>query len=250
MVRYHIFLGGLLLVLLGGCASGSVGPASTVASTDPTDPYEALNRDIFEVNLAIDDTVLRPVAMAYRDVLGPWPRTRIRRFLLNIEEPAVLVNNLLQGRLEDAGDIAVRFVLNSTLGGAGLFDVATDLAGTPYQQRDFGQTLYRWGVPDGPYLMVPILGPSNPRELAGTLANGLLNPISWVLPLPANLARGAVGGLDEREQNIENLDELRRGSLDFYARLRSVWRQYRDGQLGRSSAESNNPDVLDDPAAN
>jgi len=79
------------------------------------------------------------------------------------------------------------------------------------------------------------------------VANGFLNPISWFLPIYANLGRGAVSGVDEREQNIEALDDLRRGSLDFYARLRSVWGQYRDGQLGRTRADSSNPDVLDDP---
>ncbi len=247
MPRIPLALAALLLALMAGCAGGETQPAT--AANDPNDPYEGLNRQVLDVNLALDDNVLRPVAMAYRDALGPWPRARIRSFLNNIEEPTVLMNNLLQGRLEDAGDIAVRFAVNTTLGGAGFWDVATDLAGTPRQQRDFGQTLYRWGVPDGPYLMVPILGPSNPRDFVGSVANGFLNPISWFLPIYANLGRGAVSGVDEREQNIEALDDLRRGSLDFYARLRSVWSQYRNGQLGRTGANSDNPDVLDDPGA-
>jgi phospholipid-binding lipoprotein MlaA len=235
----------MALVLLAGCAGNS----GQQAATNPDDPYERMNRQVLDVNLAVDEAVLKPLAQTYRDTLGPWPRTRIRLFLRNIEEPSVFVNNLLQGRLEDAGDIAVRFVVNSTLGGAGFFDVATDLAGTPHQVRDFGQTLYRWGVPDGPYLVVPILGPSNPRDFVGGIANGLLNPISWVIPFYANLARGAVSGLDEREQNIETLQELQKDSIDFYARLRSVWQQHRNSQLGRTSAESDNPDVLDDPGS-
>ncbi len=241
----------LLLPLLGACAAETTAPTTTAqtAPLDPADPYEGLNRQVLDVNLQLDDAILRPVAVAYRDAIGPWPRTRIRLFLQNIEEPAVFINNVLQGRLEDAGDIAIRFVVNTTLGGAGFFDVATDLTKTPRQQRDFGQTMYSWGVPDGPFLMVPILGPSNPRDFVGTVANGFLNPIGWFLPFYANIGRGAVGGLDEREQNIEALDDLRRGSLDFYARLRSVWGQYRDGQLGRSAAQSDNPEVLDDPGA-
>jgi len=247
MPRIPLAFAALLLAVLAGCAGSGDQPATADAAPESNDPHERLNRQVLGVNLAIDDAVLRPAAMAYRDTLGPWPRTRIRNFFNNIEEPTVLVNNLLQGRLEDAGDIAVRFTLNSTLGGAGFWDVATDLAGTPRQQRDFGQTLYRWGIPDGPYLIVPILGPSNPRDFVGTVANGFLNPISWFLPIYANIGRGAVSGLDEREQNIEALDDLRRGSLDFYARLRSVYGQYRDGQLGRTRADSSNPDVLDDP---
>lgn len=236
----------LVLGPLAGCAGSEQAPGTTA---DPTDPYEAMNRQVLDVNLAIDEAVFKPVALAYRDALGPWPRARLRNFMLNFDEPTTLVNDLLQGRLEDAGDSLVRFTVNSTLGGAGLWDVATDLAGTPRQQRDFGQTLYRWGIPDGPYLMVPIMGPSNPRDFVGNVANGFLNPISWFIPLYANLGRSVVSGIDEREQNIEALDELQRGSLDFYARLRSVWRQHRSGQLGRTSAESDNPEVLDDPDA-
>jgi phospholipid-binding lipoprotein MlaA len=250
MSCFRTALAAFALVLLAGCAGGGSQSAATGAPTDPNDPYEPVNRQILDVNLALDNHVIKPVALAYRDVLGPWPRTRIRRFLQNIEEPAAFVNDVLQGRLVDAGDVAVRFAVNSTLGGAGFFDVATDLVGTPRQERDFGQTLYSWGVPDGPYLMVPILGPSNPRDFVGTVANGFLNPISWLLPLPANLGRGVVSGIDEREQNIGALEELQRSSLDFYARLRSVWRQHRSAQLGRSSAQDENPDVLEDPGAN
>lgn len=241
----------LLAATLGACASSEGPPATTAAeATDPGDPYEGFNRQVLDVNLRVDRNVLRPVAVAYRENIGSWTRTRIRNFLLNIDEPAVTANNILQGRIEDAGDSLVRFGVNTTLGGLGLFDVATDLTGTPRQQRDLGQTFYSWGIPDGPYLVVPILGPSNPRDFVGTVGNGFLNPISWFLPFYANLARGAVGGVDEREQNIETLDELQRGSLDFYARLRSVWRQHRDGQLGRTAAETGPAETLDDPEAN
>lgn len=244
MLPIRTILAALVVALLAGCASGG-----NQAATDPTDPYERMNRQVFDVNLALDDNVFKPVGEAYRDTLGAWPRNRIRLFLQNIEEPTVFVNDMLQGKLEDAGDIAVRFVLNSTLGGAGFFDVATDLAGTPRQIRDFGQTLYTWGIPDGPYLMVPVMGPSNPRDFVGNVVNGFLNPISWFLPIIPNVARGVVYGIDERAENIEDLDNLRKDSLDFYARLRSVWRQYRSSQLGRTSAESETPDVLDDPGA-
>lgn len=96
--------------------------------------------------------------------------------------------------------------------------------------------------------MVPILGPSNPRELTGSVVNGFMNPISYFIPVGANLGRGAMEGLDTREQNIETLDEVRNGSLDAYARLRSLWQQHRDAELGR--VNSNSIEVLDDPGAN
>jgi phospholipid-binding lipoprotein MlaA len=250
MPRFRTAIIALTLALLAGCASSRDQTAATAAPTDPTDPWEHVNRQIFDVNLAIDRAVIKPVAQGYRDILGPWPRTRIRRFLQNMEEPRFLVNNALQGRLEAAGDTLARFVVNSTLGGAGFFDVATDLIGTPRDERDFGQTLYSWGVGDGPYVMVPLTGPNFTRDFGGNIVDGFLNPISWLLPFYANITRGAGLGIDQREQNIETLDALQRDSLDFYARLRSVWQQHRAAQLGRTTPGSETPDVLEDPGAN
>ena len=241
----------LLALLLPACAGrqgDAAAAAATPAATDPSDPYEHLNREILDVNLAIDDAVFRPVAVFYRDTVGPWSRTRIRNFLVNINEPTVAANALLQARPLDMARSLARFGLNSTVGLAGFFDVATD-EGLPQQTRDFGQTLYSWGVPDGPYLMLPFAGPSNPRDTVGMIANGFLNPINWVLPFGANVGRTVALGVDEREQHIEGLDELRSSSLDFYARLRSVWRQRRDAELGRTTAEGEGLDVLEDPAA-
>jgi phospholipid-binding lipoprotein MlaA len=102
-------------------------------------------------------------------------------------------------------------------------------------------------LPDGPYLMLPFAGPSTPRDLAGNVADGLLNPLTWVLPFGANAGRTVAFGLDERERNGEALDDIRTNSLDPYARLRSLWRQNRDAELGRATAET--PEVLDDPEA-
>lgn len=214
--------------------------------TDPTDPLEATNRQVLDLNFKLDDAVFKPAAKAYRAVLGPWPRARIRNVLQNINEPAVAANRLLQGRPVEAGTAVMRFVINSTLGLGGLFDLAP-IGGPPRQVADFGQTLAAWGVGDGPYLMVPVLGPSNPRELVGTIGNGLLNPITYAIPFGANIGRGAGEGLDERERNIETIEDIRSNSLDVYARLRSLWRQHRDAELGRATVTE--PDVLEDPGA-
>ena len=214
----------------------------------PGDPLEASNRQVLDVNLAIDDAVIRPVAEGYRAVLPPYARDRIRAVLDNLQEPRILANNLLQGRLLDAGHTTMRFFFNSTVGVAGLYDVATDF-GIARRTGDFGQTLNAWGLESGPYLMLPVAGPSNLRDTFGLVGDSFLNPISYLLPLEANIGRGVVSGVDLREQNIEGLDALRSGSLDFYARLRSVWQQRREAELGRTGDTGDRIDVLEDPGA-
>jgi phospholipid-binding lipoprotein MlaA len=232
-------------ISLGACATRNAG--NEVAST-PGDPIEPLNRQVFDVNLAVDDAVIRPVAVGYRNFVPEYARLRIRSFLANLEEPRVLVNNLLQFRLLDAGHTTMRFFFNSTVGLGGLYDVATPW-GIARRSGDFGQTLHSWGVDDGPYLMLPVAGPSNTRDTVGWVSDGFLNPINWLLPIEASVTRGIVEGVDVREQNIEGVDELRSGSLDFYARLRSVWQQRRDAELGRSRDAGDRLDVLEDPGA-
>ncbi len=245
-----------LALVLGACAGDEARPrqmaqAGTVppvivsaAPTDPTDPFEATNRRILDLNFKLDDAVFKPVAQGYRAALGPWPRQRIRNVLDNLNEPAVAANRLLQGRPIEAGTAFMRFVINSTLGIGGLFDLES-IGGPPKQVADLGQTLAVWGVGDGPYLMLPFAGPSNPRELTGMIGNGFLNPLGYPTPFLASLGRGVALGLDERERNIESIEEIRSGSLDTYARLRSLWRQHRDAELGRTTVTE--PDVLEDP---
>lgn len=227
----------LLLSLLAGCASRGAATAG--------DPLERLNREVFDVNVILDDNVIRPIAVGYRRAVPSYARTRIRLVLSNLQEPRILINNLLQFRLLDAGHTTMRFFLNSTVGLGGLFDIATP-AGIAQRSGDFGQTLHVWGLAPGPYLMLPVAGPSNPRDLVGLVTDGFLNPIAWLLPLEATIVRSAAEGVDLREQNIENVDELRRGSLDFYARLRSVWQQRRDAELGM---QTDTVPVLEDPDA-
>jgi phospholipid-binding lipoprotein MlaA len=232
-----------LALSLGACATREGMEAST-----PGDPLEPVNREVLDVNLAIDDAVLRPVALGYREVVPEFARTGVRNALANMQEPRILANNILQGRLLDAGHTTLRFVFNSTIGLGGLFDVATPW-GIERRSGDFGQTLHTWGVDGGPYLMLPLVGPSNTRDLVGTVGDGFLNPINWLLPFEGDVARAVVDGIDTREQNIEGLDALRSGSLDFYARLRSVWQQRRDAELGRSGDTGDRLDVLEDPGA-
>jgi phospholipid-binding lipoprotein MlaA len=246
----------LALLLPAACANGGGGgqagrqqpAAAGLTALEAGDPLEPTNRRILDLNLRLDDAVIKPVAQGYRKGLGPWPRTRIRNVIDNMREPRFLANHLLQGRPLAAGETLMRFLINSTAGLGGMFDMA-QFGGPPRQPADFGQTLHAWGVADGPYLMWPIAGPSNPRDSVGFVADGFLNPIDWVVPFYSLVVRGVVDGVDTREQNIEALEELRSGSLDFYARLRSVWRQRRDAELGRRTAEGEGLEVLEDPEA-
>lgn len=252
MLRPAALLSALLLAAtLPACAAKPDGSRARPRPVDaaPGDPFEAANRRVLDFNFKVDEAVFRPVAVFYRRAVGPWARARIRNVLLNLNEPRVAANALLQARPVAAGTSIMRFAVNSTLGLGGLFDLEP-VGGPPRQAIDLGQTLYVWGLPDGPYLMLPFAGPYTPRELAGDVGDGLMNPVTWALPLGANLGRAAALGLDERERNIEALDEIRNNSLDPYARLRSLWRQNRNAELGLSGGAAGEAfEVLDDPEA-
>ncbi len=238
---------------MGLALSACAGPTAT----DPRDPWEATNREIFDFNLRLDDAAIRPVASAYHDGVPDGMRTAIRNFLSNLNEPVVFANNVLQLRLLDAGHTLMRFYINTVGGGLGFFDIATP-NGLTRRSGDFGQTLYSWGVPDGPFLMLPIMGPTVIRDAIGDGIDAAANPIglltgSIFASAPAHIigaSRGALSGIDLRAENIDTLDALRADSLDFYARLRSVTRQRRDAELGRVDTPEGATIVpLDDPGA-
>jgi phospholipid-binding lipoprotein MlaA len=194
------------------------------------DPIEPLNRASYFVNDGLDTLVLRPAAEAYRIFIPPEVRTAIRNVLANLRTPVILVNDLLQGETDRAGVTIGRFVLNTTIGIGGILDRATDF-GLIGHTEDFGQTLAVWGVPEGPYLFIPVLGPSNPRDLAGTGVDMAASPLTWIngndTVEAVMISRTALTALDTREGLIEPLDALRQGSLDPYAALRSAYRQRR-----------------------
>ncbi len=218
-----------------GCATPPTDPAARAAFEEANDPLEPMNRDIFEFNRVLDGLLFRNVAEFYRIVVPERVRTSIRNIMVNLNEPVVFANNLLQGKIERGGTTAARFAVNSTAGLAGFFDVATDL-GLPEQTGDFGQTLYSWGVEDGgPYLVLPILGPSNPRDGIGMGVDGYIDPFRYVFNHEhvgyINTARFVMVGIDERVKAGPELDEIERTSIDFYAQLRSLFRQHRNKEL-------------------
>ena len=216
-------------------ASTSLAQAATADTTDDTnDPWENTNRAIFGFNQAVDRTVLVPVANAYRAAIPDPFRDMIHDFLQNLNAPIIFANDVLQGQTGLAGETFGRALLNTTVGFGGMFDIATKL-GVPYHTNDFGITLANWGVESGPYLMLPVLGPSNPRDVVGDVADGFGDPGNIIAGqhhrIWASIVRSAVSGIDERSRNIESLAEIERTSLDYYATIRSLARQRRAAQI-------------------
>src|SRR5246127_1027638 len=237
----------LLALMLPGCATRPNNSQPGVAEEeDFNDPLEDTNRAIFDFNQMVDRNVLVPVAKTYRTVLPDPVRGSLRDFLRNLREPLIFANNALQGDFERAGETFARFTLNSTLGVGGLIDVAGRWGELPYHEQDLGVTFGVWGVPEGPYLVVPVLGPSDPRDLGGAVAEGFGDPFNrLVTGNPYTLywihfVRGGVAGIDQRSRYIETLADIERTSLDYYATIRSLYRQRR-AALIRHEKEQNLP---------
>jgi phospholipid-binding lipoprotein MlaA len=223
-----------LPLLLASCATAPTEPAALAEFERTNDPLEPLNREIFDFNLFVDRILLKPVAQGYVAVVPEGGRDAVRHFLDNLHEPIVFANNLLQGEFKRAHDTLARFLMNSTFGLGGVLDLASK-DGLEKQSGDFGQTLFSWGVPDGPYLVLPIFGPSNPRDAIGMGVDGYADPwghmasnyhYSWV-----NWARTAIDGIDMRARNLDPFDEIQRNAIDFYSELRSLFRQHRAAEL-------------------
>lgn len=216
-----------------------------VQTIDENDPFESSNRFFFNVNQALDEVLLRPVAVAYREVLPEFARDGVRNFLNNLNTPVIFANDLLQGEGDRAGTTMVRFGINTTIGIGGLFDVASDL-GYPYHDEDFGQTLAVWGVEDGPYFYFFVLGPSSARDFTGFVVDRGLDPLTYVgwgddyewVPI----TRAVVNVIDLRSRNIETLDEIERTSVDYYASIRSLYRQSRADAIRNGRPSTDLPD--------
>lgn len=221
------------------------------------DPVEPLNRVVFGFNQALDAMVLRPWADFYRLMLPPPLREGIHNILSNLRSPVILANDLLQGEWSRAGTTTGRFLINTTVGVGGIGDPASDF-GLPYHSEDFGQTLAVWDLPEGPYLVLPALGPSNPRDAIGlAVDSALLDPIGVLNTLggPAWLrtlswTRLSVTAVDTRAANVEELDDLKKSSLDFYAAIRSLYRQYRTSEIyqGKPPPSTEGPSLDEFPA--
>ncbi|HZS83797.1 MAG TPA: VacJ family lipoprotein [Stellaceae bacterium] len=232
------------LVLLGGCAGTSSSPGEEADAYAVNDPLEPVNRGVWAFNTTFDEYIFKPVATAYRDYVPEVVQNSIRSFLNNLRSPVIMFNDGLQGQGKLAGDTFARMWLNTILGLGGIMDVATDL-GIPFHDADFGQTLGVWGVPAGPYLVLPILGPSDPRDAAGLAADVVADPFNGLMRRAdadyVTYGRSVVNGVDTRSRNIDILDRIQSTSLDFYATIRSLYRQRRDAIIRHEAPPEGNP---------
>src|SRR5260221_7206645 len=212
-----------IAMLLSGCAQRNAEPVVSAALDQPHDPLEPVNRQIFEFNQFLDRILLKPLAQGYVAVLPDEGRDVLRRVLDNMKEPTVFFNNALQGEFERAGVTVGRLAINTTVGLVGIIDVAKDV-GLKRQPADFGQTLYTWGVPSGPYLILPVLGPANPRDAIGAGSGSYADPLSLMARIRGfeelSIGRFVADGVDQRARVLDVLDDLPKNYLDVYAQLR------------------------------
>ena len=222
-------------------------------ASETADPYEKMNRAMFERNQGINHAVIYPVAKAYHETLPDPVRKSVANFAGNLAEPMVFANDVLQLRLGAAATTAGRFAMNSTIGVGGLFDVASNKK-LEKQTGDFGQTLYVWGMRQSNYLVVPIIGPTNVRDLIGTTvdfvatipAGGLLQSglaTSQFATQAANTvntvtAAGSIASPVTKLDDVQQMQVLEDSSLDFYTMLRSVVEQKRQAELQEALASS------------
>lgn len=217
------FLALLCLASLAGCAT------TTVGKRDGRDPFERVNRKTFAFNDAIDRAVLKPVAKGYRKVAPQFVETGVSNFMDNISYPVVIVNDLLQCKLRAALNDTGRLLLNTTLGLGGLLDPASD-AGLDRNDEDFGQTLGKWGVGSGPYLVLPFLGPSSMRDGVGLVADHFTEPVTYIEEDKVRYSLQGVGVIDKRARLLD-LDDTLNQAYDRYAFLRTAYLQRREYQV-------------------
>jgi len=206
------------------------------------DPFEKINRKIFNFNDKLDQMVLRPIAISYRKITPKIIRNSVRNFLKNIQAPLTIVNSLAQVKIDNSMATTSSFLINSTIGIFGFIDVANNKRIT-YNKEDFGQTLSFYNFPEGPFLMLPLFGPSNFRDFNGLIITKMISPYDAnifkigdkkrIVTDNAQLAINAVSVIDKRESLIDLMDEIRVDSFDLYSTIKSAYIQNRNFEINR-----------------
>lgn len=223
-----------------GSASTAQDPEAVADARANNDPYEGANRFSYRINNGLDTVILRPVAVAYNTMVPQVIRTHTHDFLVNLSTPVALADDMLQGKPRRAGDSLMRLLINSTVGIAGVFDVATDW-GYPQHDTDFGVTLAVWGLDSGPYLFLPLFGPSDVRDGVGIAADIALDPTTYIhggdAITIAKYSRFALAAVDARARVLPLTDQITRDALDPYATFRSLYQQHRAAQIADTKAD-------------
>jgi phospholipid-binding lipoprotein MlaA len=229
--------------LVCGCATPppASDPEALAEYRQNNDPMEPANRALYAVHDKIDTNVSAPVARGYRDWVPLAVRTHLSQFSDNLASPALLGDDMLQAKPRRAGDTLMRFLINTTLGVGGIFDPATGL-GYPQHKSDFSVTLALWGVGPGPYVLIPVRGPSEARSIAGYPADFLLNPLTFA-PSSAgleavNIGSQAVEKVDERAGLLDTVDNVKRTAIDPYATFRSLFHQHHEAEIEATRADT------------
>lgn len=228
-----LWAAGLALVLTGCATRGGPQTGGTdadaqvsTASASPADPFESYNRSMYSFNMALDEAVLKPVAETYRDVTPAVARAGVGNFFSNLGDAWSFVNNLAQARGEGAYYSIVRFSVNTVFGIGGLFDVASEM-GLPRRPQDFGLTLGRWGVPTGPYLVLPLMGPSTVRDTIALPVDMKGNLLGYTESVRVRNSLSVLGLVDKRARLLQAGEMLDAVALDKYSLTRDVFLQLR-----------------------
>ncbi len=241
----------VLTLALAGCATTATDPqaaqdaATPTRAANPADPFEPFNRSIYSFNTALDEAVLKPVATVYRDVTPAFARDGVTNFFANLGDAWSFVNNLVQAKGEGAYYSIVRFSVNTVFGIGGLFDVASEM-GVQRSPQDFGLTLGRWGVPTGPYLMLPLLGPSTVRDTAALPVDTKGNLLGYTHDVGVRNSLTALRLVDKRARLLQAGNMLDSVALDKYSLTRDVFLQIRSQRAQGESADADDFDVDDD----
>lgn len=230
MNRIRVTSAAALLAVMAACTA----PAPGAAPGDIHDPYEEANRKRHAFNKGLDKAVVGPVGRGYSNAVPDGAEKMVSNFADTVSQPRNVVNQLLQGRVLDAGRSTLRFAMNATMGFGGLGDPAT-AAGLPSQDTNFGETLAVWGFREGAYLELPVLGPSTERDAAGKVVDLFLNPLRYILPSPESVVptvAKAADGLGKRGQFDSTISGVLYNSADSYAQLRAVYLQNSRFDLG------------------
>jgi phospholipid-binding lipoprotein MlaA len=213
---------------------------ATANLSDPRDPLEAWNRSVQSFNDTLDDYVMKPVATGYQAVTPEFVDHGVTNFFSNVDDISVIANDLLQLKLLESGMDTGRFLINTTAGLGGLVDVASHLD-LPKHNEDLDQTLGAWGVPSGPYLVIPLIGPSTPRGVVGLAGDTMSNPINWITPVAIPYVSGTLKTIDLRADRLAASKIVDQASVDRYEFIRNAYFQDRNYKI-----HDGNPPAEDD----